>query len=43
MVQIVELAADLRRLTLKDNSISNLSADIGSLHRITELYVQAIL
>jgi hypothetical protein len=41
-LQIVELAADLRRLTLKDNNINNLSAEIGSLPRITELYVQVM-
>jgi hypothetical protein len=39
-MQIVELAADLRRLSIKDNVISNLSPEVGSLPHITELYAQ---
>lgn len=31
---------DLRRLTLKDNCITNMSPNIGHMHKLTELYLQ---
>ena len=37
--QVLELQ-ELQRLTLKDNRIANLSADIGKMMKLTELHLQ---
>jgi hypothetical protein len=37
---MVKRAQDLRRLTLKDNCITNMSANLGKMYKLTELYLQ---